>query len=551
MNYGIYSRKSKFTGKGESIENQIELCKEYISQKFHDDKEIHIEVYEDEGFSGKNTARPEFQRMLSDIKRKRLQYVICYRLDRMSRSVGDFAKTIEDLERCGTEFICIKEQFDTSTPMGKAMMNIAAVFAQLERETIAERIRDNMMFLAKTGRWLGGTTPIGFESVQEEKISIDGKVRTSYRLSPVKQEIETVKLIYSKFLELESVTGVESFLLKHDIKTRRERSFVPLSIKDILSNPVYCVADKEMYHYFAQQGSIIGSDKNRFDGKHGISAYNRTSNQGKYQKKRDESEWIIAVGKHHGIIPSSEWLRAQKILYRNRMYQFKYNPHNKSSLLSGILYCKQCGAPMRPRVNSNRPKEADGTKPFYYMCELKRKSNREKCKSNNLPGKLLDWRICNQILRYEKNDSLIHTKVTELREHILKEGSSLQKQIAFTKARIEDAEREIEKLVIVLGENDKNSTPHVYAKKRIDILDAQIAQSKQDLSQLEDEESRTGNYNAQAKAVLEALTTFKATFNMARLSDKRELLHMIIERIEWDGQKIDVFLLGDWQERCS
>ncbi|MDO7204481.1 recombinase family protein [Paraclostridium bifermentans] len=87
---------------------------------------------------------------------------MCYRLDRVLRNIADFSSLIEDLQKYNISFVSIREQFDTSTPMGRAMMFIASVFAQLERETIAERVRDNMLELAKSGRWLGGTAPLGF-----------------------------------------------------------------------------------------------------------------------------------------------------------------------------------------------------------------------------------------------------------------------------------------------------------------------------------------------------------------------------------------------------
>ena len=135
----IYSRKSKFTGKGESIENQVEMCKQY-------GRNIGIntfEIYEDEGFSAKNTDRPEFQRLMKDIKKKKFTHLICYRLDRINRNVADFSNTLEILNKYDISFVSIKEQFDTSNAMGRAMMNISAVFAQLEREPTAERIRDN------------------------------------------------------------------------------------------------------------------------------------------------------------------------------------------------------------------------------------------------------------------------------------------------------------------------------------------------------------------------------------------------------------------------
>ena len=167
--YVIYSRKSKFTGKGESIENQIELCRQYIAMHFGDDAAENALVYEDEGFSGGNLERPQFKKMMKDSQKIEFAAIVVYRLDRISRNIGDFAKLIEDLGDRHIDFISIREQFDTSSPMGRAMMYIASVFSQLERETIAERIRDNMHELSKTGRWLGGTTPTGYASESESK----------------------------------------------------------------------------------------------------------------------------------------------------------------------------------------------------------------------------------------------------------------------------------------------------------------------------------------------------------------------------------------------
>ena len=173
--YVIYSRKSKFTGKGESIENQIELCRQYIAMHFGEDAAENVLVYEDEGFSGGNLERPQFKKMMKDSQKIAFAAIVVYRLDRISRNIGDFAKLIEDLGDRHIDFISIREQFDTSSPMGRAMMYIASVFSQLERETIAERIRDNMHELSKTGRWLGGTTPTGYASESESRVTVDGK----------------------------------------------------------------------------------------------------------------------------------------------------------------------------------------------------------------------------------------------------------------------------------------------------------------------------------------------------------------------------------------
>ena len=177
----IYSRKSKFTGKGESTHNQIEACKRKIELTFDNiDLDNDVIIYEDEGYTGYNTNRPSFQRMLKDIKDKKIDTVVFYKLDRISRNVSDFSSLVNEFDNYNVSFLSATESIENITPSGRAMMFMISVFAQLERDTIAERIRDNMIELAKTGRWLGGTTPTGFKSEQIENITIDNKKRKLY-----------------------------------------------------------------------------------------------------------------------------------------------------------------------------------------------------------------------------------------------------------------------------------------------------------------------------------------------------------------------------------
>ena len=162
MKAAIYSRKSKFTGKGDSIENQIQLCMDYS-------KSIGIKeflVYEDEGFSGGNIDRPQFKKMMQDAKDKKFDCLVCYRLDRISRNVSDFSTLIEKLNKLEISFISIKEQFDTSTPMGRAMIGMISIFAELERELITERVKEGVKNARARGR-LGGRPRINSEKVRE------------------------------------------------------------------------------------------------------------------------------------------------------------------------------------------------------------------------------------------------------------------------------------------------------------------------------------------------------------------------------------------------
>ena len=262
----IYSRKSRFTGKGESIGNQVELCRAYIAAHEGPEALASLVVYEDEGFSGGNLNRPAFQAMMKAAREKRLRAIIVYRLDRISRNISDFAALIGTLSQLGVAFISIREQFDTGTPMGRAMMYIASVFSQLERETIAERIRDNMHELAKTGRWLGGVTPTGFAAESVTALTVDGKTRRACRLRLIPEEAELVRTVYGLFLQNRSLTTTEAELMQRGLRTRRGKYFSRFAIRAMLQNPVYLVADGEARRYFEGLGAELYPDASAFDG---------------------------------------------------------------------------------------------------------------------------------------------------------------------------------------------------------------------------------------------------------------------------------------------
>ena len=546
MRFFIYSRKSKFTGKGESVENQIQLCKEYIERMFGSLDKHEIMVFEDEGFSGKNLARPQFQRMLSLVHQKKADYVICYRLDRVSRNVSDFSSLIEDFSSHKTGFISIKEQFDTTTPMGRAMMFIASVFAQLERETIAERIQDNMLQLAHTGRWLGGTTALGFKSTAVTKEMIDGKALKSFKLSPNQDEMVIVHAIFQKYREFRSLTQVASYLRTQKIKTRAGKDFTIVAIREILTNPVYCVADELSYHYFITLGCEVCSDKAdfSFDGIHGISSYNRTNNDGKRQTKNPPSEWIVTVGRHLGTIPSSEWIDVQKTLKSNQPKKFAGKIQNPTSLLSGILTCKNCGSFMRPRVNSRRHDE-NGISHFYYMCDQKKKTKGQLCNAPNLNGNKLDQIVCGEILKFEDTDSKISQKLAELKKRVSKGFNGSQSELNFVQKQIKAKNDEIDSLIQVLGRSGSSSKLFEYTSCKVKELDQQITELKSKELELTQRTNTTSDFDKQIAIMENALHSFANSFEQAAIPERRAFLRSIIKEIVWDGKEINIFLYGE------
>lgn len=539
MKIAIYSRKSKFTGKGDSIENQIQLCKEYI-HKYFNIEDNDILIYEDEGFSGGTTDRPQFKLMMKDAKNKKFDVLVCYRLDRISRNIADFSSLIEELQKNDISFVSIREQFDTSTPMGRAMMYIASVFAQLERETIAERIRDNMIQLAKTGRWLGGITPTGFDS--EEIIYMDpsGKERKLFKLSPIKDEIKIVKLLYKKFLELDSLTQLETYCIQNNIKTKNDIYYSRFTLKNILTNPVYATADEDTYNYFINNGYEVYSDIREFSGNKGIMAYNKTiQKKNTSNKLRDPSEWIIAVGKHPGIIKGKDWVKVQNMIERNRSKTFR-KVKNTESLLSGILRCANCGSFMRPKLGRVNK---DGVQTFYYICELKEKSKREKCNVKNVKGNDLDQLVIDEIKKLSYEGSSLSKKIEKDRVSISTTKNSLSAEIKDIKAKIENNDKAIANLVNSLAESQESNASK-YIIEQINELDKENSNLKEKLLELEVKAESNDLKEDNIEIINEIMTKFADMIDNANVIQKRSLIRSVIDKITWDGENINIVMFG-------
>lgn len=536
----IYSRKSKFTGKGESIGNQIELCKEYIRAHYGDDALEHLVVYEDEGFSGGNLNRPDFKKMMAAAKERKFKAIIVYRLDRISRNISDFSSLIEELARLDIAFVSIKEQFDTGSPMGRAMMYIASVFSQLERETIAERIRDNMHELAKTGRWLGGTTPTGFESEGEEKVTVDGKKKKTFKLKLIPQEAEIVRMIYDLFSETNSLTVTEAELMKRRIVTRNGNYFTRFSIKAILQNPVYMIADQEAYDYLTEKEADLFSDRAEFDGKHGIMAYNRTDQEkGKTTQYNPVNEWIVAVGKHPGLIPGKTWVRVQEALEQNKSKAFR-RPKSNEALLTGLLYCR-CGNRMYPKLSKRRT--ADGDVIFTYVCKLKERSQRSLCNNRNASGNTMDLAVVEQVKQLNDHNAEFIDQMEKSRKFYTGNRVQYEEQLADLQKDKTEVEKKIEGLVdslIDLGD----STAKVRVAKRIEALTAESDALEVRIQELTALTSQHAMSDMEFDVLRQLLSVFQQNIDDMPLEQKRAAIRTVVRKVIWDGVNAHIVLFG-------
>ncbi|MDD6463612.1 MAG: recombinase family protein [Clostridiaceae bacterium] len=536
----IYSRKSKFTGKGESIGNQVELCREYIRIHYGEGALDNIAVYEDEGFSGGNLNRPDFKRMMDDAKNHRFRAIIVYRLDRISRNISDFAGLIESLSRMDIAFVSIKEQFDTASPMGRAMMYITSVFSQLERETIAERIRDNMRELAKTGRWLGGITPTGYKSAAVETVTVDGKTKKCCKLELVPEEAEIIKTIFDLYIENDSQTITEAELIKRGIRTKNGKYFTRFSIKGILQNPVYMIADEDAYNYFVKAESDLFAGKEDFDGVHGIMAYNRTNQEkGKAVEHLPTEEWIVAVGKHHGLIPGKVWVKVQKSLERNKSKAYR-KPRNNDALLTGLLFCS-CGSRMYPKMGKR--KNADGETVFTYVCKLKERSQRAACNLKNANGNALDAAIIEQIKMLAEDDSTFIRQLEQGRNFYTGSRSDYEEQLCELHREKADLEKKITVLIDSLADVSDSIARNQVAK-RIEQLGKEISTTENKINELEGLTSQQELTDMEFDIFRQLLTNFRNGIDDMTVEQKRTAIRTLVRKVVWDGANAHVILFG-------
>lgn len=536
----IYSRKSKFTGKGESIGNQVELCKDYVRNMFGGDYVDRCVVFEDEGFSGGNLKRPDFQRMMEDVRNRKFKAIVVYRLDRISRNINDFTGLIDELTKLDVSFVSIREQFDTSTPMGRAMMFIISVFSQLERETIAERIRDNMQELAKTGRWLGGNAPTGFKSEAVSKVTVDGKTRKSYKLVPIPEEAEIPKTIFDLYTETDSLTAVEAEMLRRRIKTKQGKDFTRFAIKAILQNPVYMAADENAYDYFAERNADMCFPREAFDGNCGIMAYNRTDQEkGKTTVLLPVSQWIIAPGQHPGLIPSKQWIKVQESLDRNKNKGYR-KPRRNEALLTGLIYCS-CGERMYPKLSQR--KTADGEPIYTYVCKMKERSKRQRCNHRNANGNILDAAIIDQLRSLTEDNSSFVTQLEKGRQFCTENQDRYETQLCGLRAEHSEHERTVAGLIDSLGMlGDSIAKPRVL--KRIEELTEINREIENRIYELEGLANANAMDDMEVDLLQRMLVVFRASVAGMELEEKRAAIRSVVRKVIWDGVNVHVVLFG-------
>ncbi len=280
----IYTRKSSEEGLDQSfnsLDAQREACEAYINSQKHEGWKLIKERFDDGGFSGGNIKRPALTNLIEQIKQNLIDIVVVYKVDRLSRSLADFAKLVELFDEHEVSFVSVTQQFNTSSSMGRLTLNVLLSFAQFEREVTGERIRDKIAASKKKGMWMGGNIPLGYD-VKDRKLVINAK------------ESKTVSYIFNQYIQLKSVRKLKQYLDQSKYKTKQNKPFSRGALYKILTNPLYT-------------GKV---------------------------KHKDQ----VFEGEHKPILDLEIWKQAQSILRLNRHQNINKVHARERSLLAGLLF---------------------------------------------------------------------------------------------------------------------------------------------------------------------------------------------------------------------
>lgn len=323
----IYARQSLDKKDSLSIETQIELCQAEAGGN------APCKLYIDRGYSGKNTDRPHFTKMMHDIEAGRIDKVVVYKLDRLSRSLLDFAGMINVFKKYNVEFSSAREKFDTSTPIGNAMLSIIMVFAQLERETTQVRVRDSFHARAQKGTY-DALAPYGYVKA---KAIICGKPASTIVVDEITADV--VRRIFEDYAYSSHSLG----FIARDLNSKG--IFSPAGVEwdsgklsRIMANPIYVKADGDIYRYYKALGANVTNPAEDYAGIQGCVTYGAWD---RIRRKFDQWQSLsISVGLHKGIIDSKIFLMCQQKLNAN--CQINNSGRGKHTWLTGLIKCGYC-----------------------------------------------------------------------------------------------------------------------------------------------------------------------------------------------------------------
>jgi site-specific DNA recombinase len=482
----IYTRKSTEEGLQQefnTLDAQRESAEAYVRSQAHEGWTCLSDHYDDGGFTGGNMDRPALRRLLADIEAGKIDCVLVYKVDRLSRSLLDFAKMMETFDKHRVAFVSVTQQFNTASSMGRLVLNVLLSFAQFEREIISERTRDKVAATRRRGKWSGGAPLLGYD--------LDPR---GARILVNADEAAQVRAIFELYLEHEALLPVVQELERRGWTNKRWRTraghtsgggrLTKTALYRLLSNVVY-------------------AGKTRYKGE-------------------------VHAGEHPAIVDADTFGRVQALLRRNGRTGGAQVRNQFGAVLKGILRCACCDCAMSP-AHSVKNK----TKRYrYYCCGNAQKRGWDRCPSKSVPAAAIEQFVVDRIKCVGKDPALLQATIAEAREQ---DEAGL--------AELEVERRLVERDLAALGDEERRLAVPAAGRADADAL-ARLAEVQERIRQVE---ARLARLREQAAALRRgrldegdlaaALAAFGPVWESLTPAEQARVVRLLVARVDYDGAK--------------
>jgi len=484
----IYTRKSTEEGLEQefnTLDAQRESGEAYIASQKCEGWECLPERYDDGGFSGGNLERPALKRLLADVEAGKVDCIVVYKVDRLSRSLLDFARIMEVFDQRKVAFVSVTQQFNTSTPMGRLVLNVLLSFAQFEREIIGERIRDKIAAQRRKGKWAGGFPILGYD--------VD-RSGSSPKLVVNSYEARRVREIFDLYLNLGSLTPVIDELANRGWTNKQwmtkkggakgGRAFDKGGLYALLTNPLY-----------------VGKVKHKAN---------------------------LFQGEHEALLTPELFDKVQATLRRNGRSGGMEVRNRYGALLKGLLFCGGCDRTMVHTFTGR-----GGKRYRYYTCTHAIKSGRKACPSGSLPAAEIERVVVDQIRGIGNDAALREEVLRQATAHLDSELTELQSERRRLEKELAWKHAEICKLAV--GGSATGATTATIAD-----LHEQVAQAETRLAELRNEIAEHQQEQLARQDIDAAFTDFGTIWDALSPREQASLMALLVARVEFDVKESTV-----------
>lgn len=484
MRCAVYTRKSTEDGLEQeynSLDAQRDSGEAFIKSQQNEGWTCLAHRYDDGGFTGGNMDRPALKRLLADIEAGRIDCVVVYKVDRLSRSLLDFARMMETFEKYEVSFVSVTQQFNTASSMGRLVLNVLLSFAQFEREMISERTRDKIAAARRKGKWVGGLPLFGYNVVDKKLV-----------VNP--EEAAQIRQIFQMYLDYESLVNVANELTRRGWVTKR---WTTRTGNQRGGRPF----DRNSLWYLLTNITYVGKLR-----------YKEEVHDGEHTPIIDEELWnrVQAKLKHNG--------RCGGTLVRNKF----------GAILKGLLHCVPCGCSMTGTHSSR-----SGNKRYrYYVCLNAQKRGRDVCPSKTLPAGEIERFVLEQIKQIGCDPRVLAETMQRVRAQEKERLAELDSEERRLQRELVNHQQDMNNLLV----QPVDAYSRGVATSLLATIHERMQANERRLAELLKERERLQGDQINEEDAANALAAFDPVWASLSLREQSRLLQLLIERIDYDGR---------------